>query len=427
MRRKKILTGAVCAVLWLLAGCMAMAQNFVYPTPQLFSVSFEGNNANEYIEVKSDLDGSAYSIPHYVASSNTRSPVGYVRNTKPKVTARFTFNCNKPPQQILVRGDVDGQTGVYPQKTVSTGLVIEYPATVAATALPNTVRYFPQYKIDWKVSFNGGSTWLDAGSSVNPLYVTLAFPLAEIPAPTDYLWYQTLLHIGCEKGSGATDIATLLTGVWNYVKNRSVTRAHDNAALQYYGSWACTNTTTGALIKYKDGQCGAWTKFLLDILKIQGFQETGNYWIITPIYGSTGEFGFYVKTWAFAPTGTSGIPDFPFLNRWGSSTFPYNLPNGPYNWISPEVTETAPSPGQNQPSPLSRFNNHQFAKILGEYYDPAYGENYPIQSISLPLPNADGALSAYYIAGLLPPNTFPVDAVRSNPPGIQHNSSGYSY
>jgi hypothetical protein len=321
-----------------------------------------------------------------------------------------------------VRGDVDGQAGVYPQKTVSTGLVIEYPATTASTALPNSIRYFPQYKIDWKVSFNSGTTWLDAGSSVNPLYVTLAFPLAEIPAPYDYLWYHTMLHIGCEKGSGATDIATLFASVWNHVKNRNVTRAHDGATLQYYGSWVCQNITTGALIKNKDGQCGAWAAFLLDILKTQGFQETNNYFFISPTAGF-GE-GFYVKTWTFSGSGTSGDANFPYLNRWGAS--PPFAPTGPFIWYLPEVTETAPSPGQNQPSPQSRFGNHQFTRVLGEYYDPAYGVKYPSQPNGFP--DADGAIGAFILEEDWLSNSPPkADLVRTNPAGIQHDITYGTY
>ena len=241
--------------------------------------------------------------------------------------------------------------------------------------------------------------------------------------PYDYLWYHTLLHIGCEKGSGATDISTLFSGVWNHIKNRNVTRAHDGAALQYYGSWVCQNFTTGALIKNKDGQCGAWAAFLLDILKAQGFQETINYFQITPMpdFGD----GFYVKTWSFSGAGTSGDSEFPFLNVWSAEP-PYFVPTGPFDWSYAEVTETSPLPGQNQPSPQSRFLNHQFARVLGQYYDPSYGVQYPSQSNGLP--DADGAISAFYKEEDWPSNIPPkADFIRTNPTGVQHMVGYFTY
>jgi hypothetical protein len=139
--------------------------------------------------------------------------------------------------------------------------------------------------------------------------------------------------------------------------------------MKYYGQWSGGNlaSKTSDLLQYKDGMCMAWTRLLLDALKVHGFQESDNFVIVTAAQSE----GFFIKEWKKnVAQGTSGNPNYPYKNVANNPL--YNA-NNSYNWASSEVILNKASAAQNNANPQSDFRNHIFAKINGTFYDPSYG------------------------------------------------------
>ena len=186
-----------------------------------------------------------------------------------------------------------------------------------------------------------------------------------------------------------------MDAIWGEFTDRDVRRV-DGVQLTYYASYTCGNITTADLLKYGDGQCGAWAKFFIDMLKVQGIGITNEYVIFmpNPPSGIPQDYvGFVVKNWTFVGAGTSGHSTHPYLN------IPDSLLVGAtsYNWKFAEVTDAAGIPGQGNANPASLFNNHQ-VMINGEYYDPSYGlKHASLQAID------DDAIDGFYIGPVLHP------------------------
>jgi hypothetical protein len=374
-----------------------------------------------------------------INTSFTRSPVGYVSGTKPKVSAKFLFQCStqNPPSKIWIRGTHEKLNSgdvryFFAPKEVqfSIGTEIEYPTTESDKAfLANKINHYDyNFIIKWEYSLSSNGPWKFAGESVNPVYVTLKPPISKNPG-NGYDYFQTLIHIGCKYGVGSSSYTSMFFKIRNYFNARNVLRC-DQIPMQYYGFWTCVNITTRSLIGANDGQCGSWARLFIDIFKMQGFQTTNNYIIIKP----KNDNGFYVKTWKFSDNpGSSGNPNNPYLNRSfvpsSSNVYEPYFPTGGFNWQvssnpeSPQVTDdtpgSSPLPGQNNPHPQSRFGNHQFIKMFGIYYDPSYGVSY--SDIS----KIDEAVGAFFNINNKGANFE--DWVRKNPSGIDIDLEVMSY
>ena len=183
--------------------------------------------------------------------------------------------------------------------------------------------------------------------------------------------YETLLHITCRSAYGERDREGTLREIWEEFEDRDV-RRKDGKRLTYYGSWSVENTETSQLLKYLDGQCGAWAKTFINCLWHQGIKE-GTWTIVWPLIET--DYGYlFVKNWQFKEPGSSGNPAYPYLNI--SVGFPKR--DNRYEWVSAEVTDKKGIPGQGTSNPASLFNNHQFVMIrrggLYYFYDPSYGK-----------------------------------------------------
>ena len=51
-------------------------------------------------------------------------------------------------------------------------ITANHPATTAKP-FPSETRYFNAFDIHWEISWDGGKSWHDAGTSSNPIYVSL--------------------------------------------------------------------------------------------------------------------------------------------------------------------------------------------------------------------------------------------------------------
>jgi hypothetical protein len=152
--------------------------------------------SNVTFSVANDIlrdDGSgAYSPPHWTATNSY--PVTYPRNTTGTVSATFwvvptnCVNCGS----VIIRGD--GSSGLNIPATTCTVYTstLTTPAINFTAAFPNQVDFLNPLTINWKYT-GGGATFYDAGSSENPVYITLTNPA------TANL-YHTVVHLACSVG-----------------------------------------------------------------------------------------------------------------------------------------------------------------------------------------------------------------------------------
>lgn len=293
---------------------------------------------------------------------------------------------------------------------------LDFPATTAtvagnevtitnvecSNAFVNEVDFFDTMDITWQITWDGGTTWCDAGISKNQVYVTLGDPVGGVTI------FHTLVHLGCKNADGEATPIGCTDKIWSEFTDRDVRRV-DGTRLTYYASYTCANVTTASLLANGDGQCGAWAKFFIDMRKVQGLDDPNEYVIFRPIpQPGIPQYlvGFVVKNWTFVGLGSSGYTTYPYLNIPDSTLVGATS----YNWRFAEVTDAVGIPGQGTSNPASLFNNHQVV-ISGEYYDPSYGVKHAtLQDID------DNAIDGFYISGY-----YPVDEPTVN---LDLNSDG---
>ncbi len=354
----------------------------------LKEVGFSGGRCRK---LYSDDGSLPYSAPHWQDNSSPPDgdaddagdrfyPVAFVRTT-PSLTSimRSAAKIAVAPAEAFadsprIRG-VGPDGLVFEEVATLTGDELAITATDAAVPLGAAVRYYDPMEIEWSVSPDGGTLWFYVNVTEHPVYVVLEDPATAGLGPSERR--HTLFRNSCRDADGATTEAGVLAGVWSDFVDLDVRRADDDQQLTYYASWDCTNLTTNALLASGDGQCGAWVKLLLDMLRAHGIsyahQERIALYYQDP---SDPNLRFLVNDWSYAPTGgVSGDSVYPYLNipRPGLG-FPPIL-NNSYEWLYADVTDASGLPGQGPNNPPSLFQNHQVA-LAGRYYDPSYGQSH---------------------------------------------------
>jgi hypothetical protein len=176
-------------------------------------------------------------------------------------------------------------------------------------------------------------------------------------------------------------VNSVTSDIWSEFNDRNVVRVLDGKQLTYYSQYDPLDSsgipvvTAPQLLATTDGQCGSWADLLIRVRQVQGIDDPDEYVTFT---SSTPGEGFAIKNWSFNASGTSGDPEYPYLNIcplgyadldeavaavYGASS---------YNWAYAEVTDASGIPGQGTENPASLFGNHQVV-IGGIYYDPSYG------------------------------------------------------
>jgi hypothetical protein len=304
------------------------------------------------------------------------SPLCFRRNRA--ITLTVTLRVTTPPTEaetVTVRGTAtaginnivwtSGPIAVNPADAT-----VSFPAAVAGSApLPDQVDFYNPLTITWEMSDpNGG--WIPLGPTEHLIYATLGTP-AGTPA------YWTLLHYSCTPGA-ASDQA-VITGAFNAIRGRNVTRKRDNVPLTYWTPGRPANDpaagmgNTTALLGHATGagHCGSWSEFLIDMFKLHGV-TTGHKVNVTReaqvaqrqhplpprIVPAATPAGFLVATWNFAGPATN--PNMLTHSQWGN------------------CTEGPPAPGQNNAGPPPSFYNHfvVFCATDNRIYDPSYGNDF---------------------------------------------------
>jgi len=385
---------------------------FIFPA-DLKEVTYSGEH---YIEMKQDGDndfGQPFPKPHFLSSqtASAQSPLACVSGFS--ITAATLFSGNEIFETIMIRGKGETQVSGVPitinfAKQIAAQDAVSKQITANLTGqLPYMAVFLDDLKIKWEMKVKKAGEpqgdWEPVGECVNDWYLTLKHPIAE-ESGKGYLHFHTLFDISCRYGKGYSDLE-MASGVWGHFASRQVKRA-DGQPLKYYGQWSGGNLAakTSELIMLKDGECTAWARIFLDVLKVHGFKEDDN--IVT--VKAVGSSGFFIKEWQKIPVqGSFPNTEYPYKNVRG--TPPYNS-NNTYNWEYAEVTLKKSSESQNNNNPRSDFDRHRFAKIKGVLYDASYGVSYgspsTIQIPSVQFPGQfddlqeirllDNVVSAYY-------------------------------
>jgi hypothetical protein len=194
--------------------------------------------------------------------------------------------------------------------------------------------------LKWQVSEANANppAWQDAGISTNTMYVSFGDPGDAI---------RTVLDVGTRNAKGLSTTSQIGSQIWSDFIDRSV-KTWDGYELHYWGSVASSGSTVydpnpsgdnnvAGLLRLKDGRCGAWAQFFVDVWAAQ--DVIAHVWSINPISN------FYP-----AP---AGFPNF--------DGFVVNA-----------------MPGQGNANPARAFFDHAVVKFdnVPAVYDPSYGKYY---------------------------------------------------
>jgi hypothetical protein len=213
------------------------------------------------------------------------------------------------------------------------------------------------------------ATWLDAGKSVSPLYVTLAKP-AVTP-------YWTLLDLSCRAAATKTTedelvAASFVPFTTHTGDGNGMPRKGDGMKLSYYLDGV--DTAPGG-VKYKDqmyvydtqgilsgpdgtGRCGGWADMLCHTWAIHGITGAKVKQLVvicrTPTLKHDGAKRFLVRNCSFSGAGMSTLAPFTHLGH-------------------TECVKGSGVAGQGKTNPQFDFSDHVACHYGGKIWDPSYG------------------------------------------------------
>ncbi|MBM81107.1 MAG: hypothetical protein CMJ78_10995 [Planctomycetaceae bacterium] len=223
----------------------------------------------------------------------------------------------------------------------------------ATTDFSQGSAYFESFLINWQISVDGGTTWIDIGQSENPLYVTWKDP------GFFSTLYRTVLHIGSSKARYLAE-SNVINAIWSEFTDYSVTRWNGGSALKYmHPTLQSDSHSTEKLLEYGHGQCDAFSDLFADILVAQGVDAS-------------------IDIQEIVAKGSAD--DFMIKHNWQWGTPDPNLEGAPggYNYLLGENVNsgTTEIPSQGVSNPQFVFKNHWIVLIDGTLYDPSYGSKF---------------------------------------------------
>jgi len=292
----------------------------VNPTADLQSVSFAGPNNYTISSDPAPTTGAVYdyAAPQWRSDTSsgpplppgdTEYPVLYTANSTITVSASWTFDSSTQASgTILAEASGPDDIDIPPTPVTQTGNQLSLASTAATPgSFPAGVQYYKDFDLAWVLSFDGGNSWVEAGTSDNPMYVTAATP---IPDPQSGDLFLTVVNAAVLSTIGGSSESDLVAGTWSAFKGLSFTNAAGEP-LHYYNSMLTTNTSVASLLADGDGQCSTWAGLFLDMLLVNGINEPNDYVVVTA--GQPGEQGFLVNNWNYAAA-TSGNRFYPYVD-----------------------------------------------------------------------------------------------------------------
>jgi hypothetical protein len=329
-------------------------------------------------------DANAEPYPANQWTTNTNYPVCYTAGTPMTATATFSVTPSTFPLPVLVKGVSSGPLlPVTPTSISGPSLALTVTST---NNFHSNVDFLNPMIIDWKYSCDNGTNWCDAGTSTNPVYVTLADPLAGTTL------FRTVLNFACTN-RGATDSNTAVANTWSLFGGsgpKNIT-TWDNKPLYYYKTncgWATDTKTTQDLLASANttyawaghGECGAFANLFRDSLAANGISSD-----FTTASSTNGD-NFIINDWI-----TNRAATYPQLSPYiyalvlvTEADLSTGMVPAPSNNAYGDLTKLNTKTGQNTAPPSEEaFLFHYIVKYphggtsgVGTYYDPSYGVQY---------------------------------------------------
>ncbi len=220
------------------------------------------------------------------AAFTRRNPPTSEANQKAKLELKFEIQpaAAGGGAPILIRSSgMSGALALDPAPAQVVGGEVLLQPTEAKEAFPGRVLYSSSEAVELEALFDGGQTWVRAGSAAFPIYVIN-------DDPNDTTVYETPLHIGTTRLEAAgtpADYLVAMQAIFAELKFLRVIRVNDPSPLEYWGPkilgssvgsggltrpayW--THTAEGLLEKGA-GTCAAWSRLLAMTFRIQGFDQ----------------------------------------------------------------------------------------------------------------------------------------------------------
>jgi hypothetical protein len=315
---------------------------------KLVKVGFEGAGNRP---IKSDDGGTDYTAPHWNdpdgdgdPSDGHAHPVAYVSDTKLTIKPEWKLEPEVDDVDLKIKASGPDSVAIDEVNAQVTGDKVDLASGAEATDEfeKDKVRYWEEFALGFEASFQGEDEWVEVGTSKNQLYVTHS-------TPTVSPLFHTVIHLGCSNADGIESPGDIVAAIWGEFNDRDVRRVHSSAPMQYWGPNASGNADTASLLAAGDGQCGAWARFLRDVIKAQGIQGAEARQVLPkpPQDSVLQRNALWVKNQDLSPLSAS--------------------PPGP-----PTPLQGIAGQGLSNPS-QSVFKDHGVTVYGGTVYDPSYG------------------------------------------------------
>jgi hypothetical protein len=248
----------------------------------LTSASLGGSGYADIImdsSADSDTSTEVFPKPHWNAyDPSSTTPVQYQRNTAPSAEAAFAVD----PWWFAGPADVRA-VGNYPITPSACTFNGDGTASVAlkqsSASLPDSIGCDDDVEFTWDYSISADA-YTSAGTSSHTIYRTLS-------APNEA--FHTCVDIACRAVSGTT-VSEALSGTWSKFTTLAITKARDpESPLFFWHGTTVFGTDTRTLLRYANGNCGAWARFLHDALKVHGV-ETSQCSPVQPVVGISNKY-----------------------------------------------------------------------------------------------------------------------------------------
>lgn len=314
-----------------------------------------------------------------------RYPVTYERSTGPDESEKSRFVLKARWDGCIEEGyamkiEATGPDGMrVPETGVSElGGVIELGAVQSTgAAFPDTVKYYPNFTLDWTFKIGADTTARSAGQNSNEMYVTYLKPLDDKSRHTSF-------HLGSVPANGDGSLIEVVNDAWGAFVGLAVDR-RDGGRMTYYGDPMSPPSSLKSLLQGRDGECTAWSVLFLDVLAAQGidtevkvFSATNNAeGMLVNNYSGFEQEGAFEK--AGAVYGVAGVADYSNYTHLGRVVDP--------RIVAGDIVDQTGIVGQGPNSaPTSYFNFHAIVRMAcdfdgdGEtnyrYFGPSYGLEY---------------------------------------------------
>jgi hypothetical protein len=353
------------------------------------TISFSGDT---YQELKTDDGQVTFKAPHWydvngdmqiepgLMLPERNRPVAYVQGSTIKLKAKFRAKgFNWQNNGVHVRAKINGTLDLPDTYCVmAADGYLTLPETPLGQPLDPTVKFYSaqgdnSFNIAWEfyTDYIGNDpNWKSAGTTKHTVYVVNAVPLTTAKS----LMCETLFNIGCRNANGLTDPTAIVNAIYGEFTDRVVTRVEPSKGIlkdeemTYWGNPSGGVDSTNGLLQGADGQCGAWGRFMIDILRAQGI-EASLIKVLPPVV-SNSELQTMISN-SFTLQGSAAI-SLQQPSLWVKNSLATPIP--PPDTIGEVVDEPSGGiPGQGNPNPKKRFRDHALVYYGSRLFDPSYG------------------------------------------------------